>query len=327
VVLLLKRLLLCFTSILLALVLCACDGDSPSPGEPPEAFGPVRIGAMKGPTAIGMVHFIENNGGQAEFEIVTTDEIVPLLVQGSIDMAAIPANLAATLYNNTNGAIRVVAVNTLGLNYIMETGDEIRSVEDLRGKIVVTIGKGTTPEITLRHILAQNGIDPDKDITLEFRSEPAEVVAHLKQNGGIAMLPQPFVTTAMDNVEGLREALDLTAEWDRLGSSGTLVTGVFVARADFLERTPEAVLSGILAMYRDSVEWVRANPAEAAPLVEKAGIAPADIAERAIPKCHITFIEGEEMKQTLKAYLGVLFENAPESVGGALPGDDFYVAP
>jgi NitT/TauT family transport system substrate-binding protein len=287
--------------------------------------GEVRIGALKGTTAIGLVKFIEDAPDAVSFELVTTDEIVPMLVRGDVDMAAIPANLAATLYNNTNGAIRVLAINTLGLNYIVETGLEIKNIEDLRGKTVLAIGRGTTPEITLRHILRQNGIDPDRDLTLEFKSEAAEVVAILKQRGGVAMLPQPFVTTATDNVPELREALDLTAEWDKLGNAGTLVTGVFVARADFLALNRDTAF--VMDQYRASAEWVNANPAQAAPLVERHGIAAADVAGRAIPKCNITLVEGAEMKQMLEAYLAVLFETAPESVGGALPGDDFYYVP
>ena len=313
-----KRFLLCL--ILPALALCACGGGA-SPAETAET---VRIGAMKGATAIGLAKYMEDAPDGVSFDVVTADEIVPLLIRGEIDMAAIPSNLAATLYNNTNGAIRVVAVNTLGLTYIVETGDTIGSVQDLRGKTIAAAGKGTPPEITLRHILTQNGLDPDQDVTMEFRNEPAEVVAWLKQNGGVAMLPQPFVTTAMDNVEGLREALDLTAEWDKLDSSGTLIIGVFAARADFLERKDAAA---VLRDYRASVGWVNENPAAAAPIVEKLGIAPSGVAERAIPKCRLTFVEGAEMREMLEAYLAVLFANAPETVGGAMPGDDFYYVP
>ena len=317
-----KRRNLSLTFILLAFALCSCGG-----GASPEAADEtVRIGAMKGATAIGLAKYIEDAPDGVSFEVVTADEIVPLLVRGGIDMAAVPANLAATLYNNTDGAIRVAAVNLLGLNYIVETGGEIQSVGDLRGKTVVAVGKGTTPEITLRHILTQNGLDPGKDVTLEFRNEPGEVVAWLKQNGGAAMLPQPFVTTAMDNVEGLREALDLTVEWDKLGSPGTLVTGVFVVRASFIEEYPEMVRR-VMESYCISLNWVNDYPAEAAPFVEKLGIASADVAERAIPKCHLVFLEGAEMRETLEAFYSVLFEAAPGSIGGAMPDDGFYYVP
>ncbi len=315
-----KRLTALTALVLMCALLFACS--TPSSSEPKE---PIRVGALKGATTIGMVKYIEDAAEDTDFSVVTIDEIVPMVVKGEVDVAAVPVNLAATLFKNTDGAIRVLAVNTLGLTYIVETGDEIHSVEDLRGKTVIATGKSTTPEFTLRHILRQNGLDPDVDLTLEFRNEPAEAVAHLKLNGGIAMLPQPFVTSAEDTVPGLREAIDLTKEWEKLGDAGPLVIGVLIARTEFLER--EEDVSAVLDACRASAEWVVANPAEAAPLVEKTGIAPAAIAKRAIPKCHITFIEGTEMKEMLSAFLTVMFENAPESVGGTLPGDEFYYAP
>ncbi|MCL2004121.1 MAG: PhnD/SsuA/transferrin family substrate-binding protein [Oscillospiraceae bacterium] len=318
-----KRFCLLLAALLPALTLASCASPEPSPELP----GTLRIGALRGATAMGMTHWIENAGEGVSFEIATPDEIVPMLVQGRVDMAAIPANMAAALYNNTGGTIRVAAINTLGLTYIVETGDTVQSVADLRGRTVVATGKSTVTEYTLRHILTQNGLDPDRDVTLEFKSEPAEALAHLRQHGGIAMLPQPFVTSAMDNVPGLREALDLTAEWDKLPDSGTLVVGVLAVRADFLDEYPDVFPKLVLPLYRSSAAWVNANPAQAAPLIEALGVAAADVAERAIPKCRITFIEGAEMKRLLEPYLAVLFEAAPESVGGALPGDDFYVIP
>ncbi|MDR1669852.1 MAG: PhnD/SsuA/transferrin family substrate-binding protein [Oscillospiraceae bacterium] len=310
-----------FVFILIPLLfLCSCGSPSPS-----EAKAPVRVGALKGATTIGMVKYIEDAAESAAFSVVTADEIVPMIVKGELDMAAIPVNLAATLYQKTGGAVRVLAINTLGLTYIVETGGEIQTVEDLRGKTVFATGKSNTPEYTLRRILREYGLDPETDLTLEFKNEPAEVVAHLKLNGGVAMLPQPFVTTAGDTVPGLREAIDLTEEWGKLDGAGTLVIGVLIARTEFLER--EADVGAALDACRASVGWVTDNPAEAAPLVEKAGIAPASVAERAIPKCHLTFIEGAEMRETLSAFLKVMFDDAPESVGGALPGDDFYYVP
>ncbi|MDR1691909.1 MAG: ABC transporter substrate-binding protein [Oscillospiraceae bacterium] len=299
-----------------ALILLSACSAKPSPGEA------VRIGALKGATTIGMVKYIEDAASVVDFSVVTADEIVPMIVKGDVDVAAVPVNLAATLYKNTGGGIKVLAINTLGLTYIVETGDTVKTVSDLRGKTVYATGKGTVPEFSLRRILKKNGLDPDTDLTLEFKSEPAEVVAHLKLNGGIAMLPQPFVTTAEDAVPNLRAALDLTEEWG--DDTGSLVIGVLVARVDFLAREDDvkAVLDGC----RESAAWVNENPSDAAPLVEKAGIVPAAIAERAIPKCHLTFIEGDEMRELLAPFLGVLFEESPASVGGSLPDDGFYYA-
>ena len=295
----------------------------------------MNIMALKGPTAMGMVSFMNEADTGAltdnnyHFTITAvTDEASAALGDGSTDIAAIPANLASVLYNNTDGAIQVLAINTLGVLYIVENGESIQSVEDLRGKTIYASGKGTTPEYALNYVLTQNGIDPAADVTIEWKSEQAECLSALMADeNGIAMLPQPFVTTAQAQSERLRVALDLTEEWDRLQSGSdapsTLVTGVVVARKEFVEQHPEAV-SAFLDHYKDSVDYVNANVAEAAQLVGQYEIVTAQVAEKALPACNITFIEGAEMQEKLSGYLSVLLEQNPQSVGGELPGDDFY---
>ncbi len=298
----------------------------------PEPAGPVaiRIAGLRGPTSMGLVQVMEaaETGKAAnEYEFViagSADEVVPKLVQGEFDMAAVPANLASVLYNNTDGAVKLVAVNTLGVIYIVEKGGQIESLEDLRNKTVYASGKGSTPEYVLRYLLSENGIDPDKDVCIEWKPEPSEVVAILSETeGGIAMMPQPFVTVAQTQLEGLRVALDLTEEWDKLDNGSTLITGVLVARSEFLDKYPKQV-AAFLDEYKASTEYVNANVAEAAGLVEKFGIVKAAVAEKAIPYCYITFVEGDEMKTEMEGYLEVLFEQEEKSVGGALPDSDFY---
>ena len=164
------------------------------------------------------------------------DEVVPLLVKGDIDAAAVPANLAATLYQKTNGAVEVACVNTLGVLYIVENGETVNSVADLKGQTLVTTGKGTTPEYVLRYVLSENGIDPDNDVTIEYCSEATEALSKVQagEASTIAMLPQPFVTSALSQVEGLRVALDMNEEWQKVAGS-KLVTGVLVVRKDAVE--------------------------------------------------------------------------------------------
>ena len=286
---------------------------------------PMRIAALKGPTAMGMVQMMDAEDSAREFTIASAvDEIPPMIVKGSVDVAAVPANLASVLYNNTEGAVEVLAINTLGVLYIVENGDSINSVEDLRGKTIYASGKGATPEYALDYILTGNGIDPSADVTIEWKSEHAECLAALTaSDDGIAMLPQPFVTTALMKAEGLRVALDLNAEWDALGVDSTLITGVCVARTDFVEQSPDAV-NAFLDAYAASVEWVNANTAEAAALVGGFDIVPEPVAAKALPQCNIAFIEGEEMARKLSGYLQVLLDSNPKAVGGQLPGEDFY---
>lgn len=286
-----------------------------------------RIAGLKGPTSIGMVKVMESAGTNNGYTFTiagSADEITPLLIKGELDMAAVPANLASVLHNKTGGEIQVVAVNTLGVLYIVERGESITSLSDLSGKTIYATGKGSTPEYNLRYLLSANGIDPDKDVTIEWKSEPTEVVALMSENpGSVAMMPQPYVTVAQSSISDLRIAADLTAEWKSLGVDSEMVTGVLVARRSFLEENPKTV-KNFLEAYKSSAEFVNNNTAEAALLVERFDIVKAAVAEKAIPFCNITFISGIEMKEALSGYLEVLFEQNPESVGGALPADDFY---
>jgi NitT/TauT family transport system substrate-binding protein len=314
--------LLVLTLIVTALAGCAANT--------PADDVAIRIGGLTGPTSMGFVQVMTDDeagttANDYEFTIAgSADELTPKLVNGELDMAAVPANLASVLYNNTDGAVQIIAINTLGVLYIVEKGDTVTSVADLKGQTIYATGKGSTPEYALRYILTQNGIDPDNDVTIEFKSEPTEVVSILASGEGtVAMLPQPYVTVAQGSVEGLRTALDLTAEWDNMGVDSKLLTGTMIVRKAFAEEHPQAV-ANFLEEYKESTEFVNANPADAAAQIEHFGIFKAAVAEKAIPYCNITFIAGEDMKAPLEGYLNVLLTQNPKSIGGALPGDDFY---
>ncbi len=306
------------------------DSPSQASGYTPAEDGVLRIGSLKGPTSMGLVSMMELQGGEScEFTMAgTADELVPMLVRGELDMAAVPANLASVLYKNTNGAVQVAAINTYGVLYVVETGEAVTSFEDLRGKTVYSTGKGTTPEYVFNYLLSQNGLDPATDLTIEYKSESTEVAALLAQSeDAIAVLPQPYVTIAQSQNENLRIALDFTAEWDKLqqgvDSPSSLVTGVLVIRKELAEQKPQ-LLQEFLAAYETSTHYT--NESENAPaLIEKYGIVPsAAVAQKALPYCNITFVKGQEMKEKVSGYLQVLFEQNPASIGGALPEDDFY---
>ncbi|NLN55487.1 MAG: ABC transporter substrate-binding protein [Clostridiales bacterium] len=290
----------------------------------------IKVAGLKGPTSMGLVKLMEENENKTsknsyEFTVAgSADEITPKLVQGEFDIAAIPANLASVLYNNTDGKIQVVAVNTLGVLYVVVKGVEINSLEDLKGKTVYATGKGSTPEYGLKYILSENGIDPEKDLTIEWKSEPAEAVALLSANEtGIAMLPQPYVTVALNNVQGLEIKINLNEEWDKLENNSRFITSVLVTRKEFAEKHPE-LLKKFLDEASASASYINANVEEGANLVEKYSIVAAAVAKTAIPYCNITFIDGSEMKTALSAYLEILHGQNPKSVGGKLPNDNFY---
>ncbi len=291
----------------------------------------LRLGGLKGATSIGMVKLLsdaEKGETQVNYDFTmaaAADELAPLMIQGKMDVLAVPANLASVLYNKTEGKVQFAAVNTLGVVYVVEKGGEtVQTVADLKGKTIYATGKGTTPEYALRYLLSMHGLDMDKDVTMEWKSEPTETVAAMKmQDNAVAMIPQPFVTVAQGQVENLRVALDLTKEWNALDNGSMFITAGLIVRKEFAEKNPE-VFQSFLNEYKASTEYVNQNPAEAAQLVEYYGIVKAAVAEKAIPHCNITYIEGEEMKTALSGYLQVLFDMNPAAVGGKLPGEDFY---
>ena len=339
----LKYLLALCLTLALVFSLAACgqkaeetpDGTQDDQQTEQEEFTPASysIAALKGPTAMGLVKLMkdsengETSGNDYTFTLAgSADEVTPALIKGELDMACVPANLAAVLYNKTEGAVQVLAVNTLGVLYIVENGESVQSLADLKGKTVVAAGKGSTPEYALRYLLSENGIDPDADVTLDWKSEHSECVAALASGqASIALLPQPFVTVAQSKIDGLRMALDLTEEWDKLDNGSALITGVIVARSDFIEAHPAAVGS-FLTAYAASVDWVNANTADAAALIGEYGIVDAAVAEKALPYCNIVCITGAELLEKLPGYLSVLYNADPAAVGGAMPDNSFYFA-
>ncbi len=316
-----KKIITLVLILMLVMSLAACAENAEKPT--------VRIASLKGPTSMGLVQLMnaEETSNNYEFTVeATADAITPALVRGEIDIALVPANLASVLYNKTEGGVQVIAINTLGVLYVVDTGNSINTVEDLRGKTIFSTGQGTTPEFALNYVLAGNGIDPKNDVTIEFKSEATEVVsAMLQTENAVAVLPQPFVTSVLMQNENARIALSLTDEWNAIGDGSAMITGVAIVRTEFAKENPEAV-QNFLAEYGVSTAYVNENPAEAAEwIVELEIVGKAAIAEKAIPNCNIVCITGEEMQTKLSGYLGALYGQDPASVGGNLPGEDFYL--
>lgn len=317
--------LLMAVALLVSVLSCGASAKGLSTSEP------LHIAGLKGPTTMGLVNLLnmEEKGTAAmDYDLQlygTADEIVPKLIKGELDMAAIPANLAATLYQKTNGGIQVMAVNTLGVLYVVETGNTVTSMADLKGRTILSTGKGTTPEYVLRYLLKANGIDPDKDVTIEYYSEASEVTAQMAstKKDAIAVLPQPYVTAAQMQNSSLRVALNLTQEWSKVCDT-KLITGVTVVRTEYAKAHPD-VVAAFLADYKKSVEAANNDIDGTAALCEKIGVvAKAAIAKKALPKCNIVCLTGSEMKKDVSAYLNVLYDAAPASVGGKLPDNNFY---
>ncbi len=292
----------------------------------------VRIASLKGPTTMGLVKLMSDaTAGTAaeDYKVTmysTPDQAVPLIAQGSVDIALLPSNLAAVLYAKTKGAVQVAAVNTLGVLDVVQNGTGVHGLADLRGKTIVTSGKGASPEYVLNYLLRQDGLVPGTDVTVDYRSEPTEVAAVLAATpGAVGMLPQPFATVLTSSHPSIRTVVQLSDEWNKV-TSGTsqLVTGVLVIRKAFAAEHP-AALTQFLDDYKASTTFTNEHPDQAAPLIVQAGIVPsAAVAVAAIPASHVVDLEGTDLRNALAGYLKVLFDADPASVGGALPGDDFY---
>lgn len=293
----------------------------------------VKVGALKGATTLGLLPLEDKAangeaGENYEFSMMTAaDELLPMMIKGELDIALLPSNVASILYQKTNGGVTVIDINTLGVLYMVSGDSSVTGVEDLAGRTIYLTGKGTTPDYVLHYILRGNGMDADSDCTLEYKSEATEVAALLAENpDAIGLLPQPFVTAACAQNDALSVILDMNAEWEKLqGEDGSrLVTGVTVVRNEFLQEHENAVAI-FMEEHQASAQSMNSDVENGAKLAAASEIiAKEPIALKAIPKCNITYIDGADMKQALSGYLEVLYEQNPESIGGALPGDDFY---
>ena len=335
-----KRLIALAMSAVMMLSLTACAGGSEASSSAPEGSSAVaeeraavRVGGLKGPTAMGMVKLMEEDAAGTtandyEFTLAgSADEINPLLIKGELDIAAVPTNVASVLYNKTEGQVEILALNTLGVLYVVENGNTIQSVEDLRGKTIYSTGKGATPEYVLNYILGENGLTAGTDVTVEYKSEHSELASLLAAGqADLAVLPQPFVTSVLAKNPDVRIALNLTEEWDKVTEDGSKLTmGALVVRKDFAESNPEAVRN-FLKEYQASTQYVtdEANLDDAAALIEQYGIISAAVAKQALPYCNIVCITGEVMRTAAEGFLSILAKANPQSVGGTLPAEDFY---
>ncbi len=295
----------------------------------------VTVASLKGPTSMGLAALMdkaERKETNIPYEFImetSADTLLPMVLKGEADIALVPANVAGVLYNKTlamdvESDIVVIDINTLGVLYLITGNDNISNMKDLEGKTICLTGKGTTPDYVLHYLLTENQVE---NVTLEYKSEATEVAAILQENPeAVGLLPQPFATAACMQNEALAEVIDLNKEWEALqGEAGSsLVTGVTIARKSFVQEH-SGLVKQFMQEHKESIEYVNGNPKEAASLVVKAGIVEKKaIAEKAIPSCNLTYMDGEDMKQALSGYLEVLYNQNPDSVGGALPLDEFY---
>ena len=297
------------------------------PAETVAPYQTIRLGLLNGPTGMGAAKLLsDSDAGETvnhyEYAIGSdpSTDIVPKLNNGELDIAAVPTNLAATLYNKA-GSIRLLALNTLGVLHILENGDTVHSMADLAGKTIYSINQGTNTEYVLNYLLEESGLTPGEDVTIEWKT--SEEVTALMASGGIdlCMLPVPAATSVMMQNADVRDAIDLNDVWQDVGAAGTFTMGCVVARADWLAENEELV-PAILDEYAASITYVNEHPEEAAALVEQYGIVP----KAAIPQANMVCLTGDELKG-ISDYYEVLYAADPTSIGGAIPDDNFYYIP
>jgi len=309
-----KKLVLIVLSILFAVSAFACSKTQPAEK--------VRVAALAGPTGMGLAYMMQDMQDRYTVELFTApDQVTAKIVNGEIDIAAVPINLASALYNKTEGKISVIAINTLGVLYLLENGNTISSISDLAGKTIYATGQGSTPEYVLNYLLAAN--DLSDSVTVEYIADNTELIAKLADGSvQIALLPEPHVSVAMAQNENVRVALKVNDLWSEKNDT-QLVQGVYVVRNEYLAAHKDLV-DAFLNDAKESAEKV-ATEEDAAAVVVAQGIIPKEpIAKRAIPNCNITLVKGSEMKSNVEAMLKVLFDANPKSVGGKMPADDFY---
>ena len=359
-----RKLLALTLSLALTAGLAACSTQAPAEDTaPPESTAPaaetqtpaaetavpyqtVHLGLLSGPTGMGAAKMISDsdaayaqiedgtydpsNGVLEHYEVTLgsdpANDIVPRLTNGELDIAAIPTNLAATLYNRTDGGIKLLALNTLGVLHILENGDTVNSLADLEGRTLYATGQGSNPEYVLNYLLEANGLDPAADVDIQWLASEELTTRMASGDIDLCMLPVPAATTVMMQNSDVRDAIDLNDAWTESGAQGTFTMGCLVARTEWLEDNSELV-PGILEEYAASIDYANSSPEEASALIEQYGIVPkAAVAQAAIPQANMVCVTGEDMKG-IADYYQVLFDADPTSIGGAIPGEDFYYIP
>lgn len=319
-----KKIMVICLSLLMVLPVAACAKTEQNTEEPASPTEPIRVAALAGPTGMGLAYMMQDMQDRYTVELFTApDQVTAKIVNGEVDIAAVPINLASVLYKKTEGKVNVIAINTLGVLYVLENGNTINSIADLSGKTIWSTGEGSTPEYVLNYLLDANGLTDS--VKVEYIADNAELIAKLQDGSAdIALLPEPHVSVAMAQNENVRVALKVNDLWAEKNDT-ELVQGVYIVRTDYLNEHKDSVDS-FLKDAEESAGKVVTEEDAAAVVVAQGIIGKEPIAKRAIPNCNITLVKGAQMKASVSAMLKVLFDANPKSIGGAMPGDDFYYA-
>ncbi len=325
-----KKLTSLLLAVVMVLTMAACSNNSAAdPADEPAADTdtPVNIMVLNGTTGFGMAKLITDSAAgdtrlNYSFSVETdASNVTAALINGSADIAALPTNAASVVYNKTDGQVQLLALNTLGVLYVVTNGDQgITSIADLDGKTVYAPAQN--PTFIMNYLFRANSLNVTVDNTY---AQPADLrTAVAAGEVDIAVLPEPMLTIAKSSNANLITVLDVTAEWDAVSAPGSLVQGCVVVRKEFAEAHP-AELAAFLEEYKASMDYLTTDGADVAGAIETSGVfAKGAVAAKAIPNCNLCFITGEDMKAPMSAFLEIMHGVQPSSIGGTIPADDFY---
>lgn len=313
----LRKITAALLAVLMLISLTACGDKTEIESTEPltEAFDSyirsekTKIAAPNGPVGFGITKFSVDRAYNYETSFFdSVDEVGTLIKNGGADIAFLPVDYAARVYNETSGAIQLLAVTSLGFYYVVENGEKIQSISDLKGKTVYAAYKGTAYEAVINYILAENGIDPEKDIDLQFKSSDVEV-ANLSgsEESVICILPEPYASKVLNNNKSFRRALDFNDEWDKI-SETPLAQSVIVARTEYINANPD-IIKEFISYNKISVNYLNTNTYGAPVFLKESGFCEtALLATLLIPALNLSFISGEDMKSAVSSVLTNVYE-------------------
>lgn len=323
------------TAVIMSISLAGCS--APVVETAPQADDPkpvLTVAALKGPTGMGMAKLMDDEAKDDtdidyEFSMLDApDELVGKIINKEVDIAALPTNLALTLYNKTKGEVQLLAVNALGSVYVLENGSQINEVDDLKGRTISSSGKGATPDFIMQYILSENGMDSQQDVQIDFTLSHSELAAAVVSGDvDIAVLPEPFVTTVMSKNKDIRVALDLSKEYSELSDEASVLPMACIVVQRSVAEDNKELVDTFLKSYQESVEFVNENHDEASQMIADQGILPnPQIAKSAIPSSNIVYIDAADAREDLEKYYGILFDFEPKAIGGMMADEGFYYA-
>ncbi|MGB4702336.1 MAG: MqnA/MqnD/SBP family protein, partial [Syntrophomonadaceae bacterium] len=305
------------------------------PAEPDNEPVTLAVGTAPGPVSYALAYLAENPAEDMTLEIKPWqkgDQLLAMITSNEVNMSATPITNAFMLYNKGID-IQLVNVSVWGMLYVLSPEDNVQSVADLKGQQVAVAGQGGIHDLVFRHLLIQNGVDPDKDLEIIYLDLPEASAKLATGELKYAVLNEPNSSMATLNARKggveLKRVLDLQEEWQK-------VTGQEKARipqAGFVVLNSEQLGKNAVAKFQErfsaAAEWVNNNPAEAGPIVEKHfEWMKAPAVEQSLQYARLNPEWAADCQEEIEAFFTELSKTAPpEALGGKLPDAEFYFQP